>query len=108
MLSPRSSGQPYRKLSALGAVVSPTSSGNGLAGEYDDYHFTFLADFLQSFRPSPFQSDIFPVSIRSSTTSICILGKMRKIGGLKAFDSAGRFRKLTNIKTSGKCSIAVH
>jgi len=27
MLSPRSSGQPYRRLSALGAVVSPSSSG---------------------------------------------------------------------------------
>jgi len=35
MLSPRSSGQPYRKLSALEAVISPTSSDNALAGEYD-------------------------------------------------------------------------
>ncbi len=27
MFSPSSSGQPYRRLSALGAVVSPSSSG---------------------------------------------------------------------------------
>jgi len=38
MLSPRSSGQPYRRLSALGAVISHSSSGQPYRrGEWVDF-----------------------------------------------------------------------